>query len=205
LQIIKYYHPDYEIAECTNFSLPFTDTLREGAEGDNVSIMQAYLNRISENWHIPSVGEADGLFGPCTRAAVAAFQDNFNLSAGNKGMIDKSTWYEITQIYDSIKKFDEAMMDISQIKTSADMENPSSASLARFVSLFYPEIYASEAVSRKELYEKYRAIRNCASLFDVVNAEAAPLAVESEASKEAILVNSVNPAMLMALGMMRRR
>ena len=117
LQIIKYYHPDYDIKEFTGFSLPYPGSvLREGAEGNHIAAMQTYLKRIGENWHIPPIGEADGIYGPCTKAAVFAFQEIFNLaSAGNKGAIDKSTWYEIIRIYNIIKNSDETEARASQI------------------------------------------------------------------------------------------
>ncbi len=74
--------------------------LSVGDSGDNVSLMQIYLNKISDVYsEIPRI-EADGIFGPLTKNAVEAFQRRFNLRA--TGIIDLITWEEIVEIYNFI-------------------------------------------------------------------------------------------------------
>jgi peptidoglycan hydrolase-like protein with peptidoglycan-binding domain len=74
--------------------------LSVGDSGDNVSLMQIYLNKISDVYsEIPRI-EADGIFGPLTKNAVEAFQRRFNLNA--TGIIDLITWVEIVEIYNFI-------------------------------------------------------------------------------------------------------
>jgi len=102
IQILRHYYPnDIEIAQSTNFTdnvgtFP-GQSLREGSRGNDVRLMQQYLNRISGNWFMPPAGTVDGIFGPKTKASVQAFQRIFELTPD--GIIGKRTWYEITRIY----------------------------------------------------------------------------------------------------------
>jgi len=102
IEILRHFFPnDIQIVQSTNFtdqvgSYP-GEALRQGSRGDNVRLMQQYLNRISGNWFMPAAGRADGIFGPLTHASVVAFQGIFNLT--QDGVIGRRTWYEITRIY----------------------------------------------------------------------------------------------------------
>ncbi|MCL2081074.1 MAG: peptidoglycan-binding protein [Oscillospiraceae bacterium] len=110
IQILRYYYPsDIDIVESNNFTSN-TGTypgapLREGSTGDDVRLMQTYLNRISGNFYIPSVGVPDGVFGSSTKNAVIAFQRINNLVPD--GIIGRSTWYAITKIYVGVKQLAE--------------------------------------------------------------------------------------------------
>ena len=74
--------------------------LRIGSRGDNVLIMQQYLNSISSRYpSIPRLAE-DGVFGPVTQSAVIAFQRQFGLTPD--GVIGPITWNKIVDVRNSI-------------------------------------------------------------------------------------------------------
>lgn len=75
--------------------------LRVGSEGEDVVLLQRYLNRISEDYpEIPSVS-VTGYFGNQTEAAVLAFQQFFGTSA-QSGIVDAVTWDAIVDIFDDV-------------------------------------------------------------------------------------------------------
>ncbi len=76
--------------------------LSVGDSGDNVSLMQIYLGKISAVYpEIPDI-DADGIFGLRTKEAVEAFQRRFNLKV--TGTIDLLTWEEIVEIYNFLTR-----------------------------------------------------------------------------------------------------
>jgi len=110
IQILRYYYPtDIQIVQSNSFT---SDTgtypgtpLKEGSIGEDVRLMQTYLNRISGNFYMPAVGRPDGVFAASTKNSVIAFQRINNLVPD--GIIGKSTWYAITKIYVGVKKLAE--------------------------------------------------------------------------------------------------
>lgn len=75
--------------------------LREGVEGNDVRILQEYLNYISNFYpSIPKV-VADGIFGAQTGEQVAAFKTIFNLP-GTPDRVNAPTWNSISSIYDDL-------------------------------------------------------------------------------------------------------
>jgi len=110
IQILRHYYPnDIEIAESTNFAdqegtFP-GQSLQVGSRGDDVRLMQQYLNRVSGNWFMPPAGAVDGIFGPKTKESVQAFQRIFELTPD--GIIGRRTWYEITRIYVAVMELAE--------------------------------------------------------------------------------------------------
>lgn len=82
-------------------SPPYPGTLlRVGSRGNNVLLMQQYLNVISKVYpSIPKLSE-DGIFGNATQRAVIAFQRQFSLSAD--GIIGPITWNHIVAEYNKI-------------------------------------------------------------------------------------------------------
>ena len=74
--------------------------LRVGSRGNNVTIMQQFLNTIATAY--PSIPRTvvDGVFGPATQAAVAAFQRQFGLTAD--GVIGPNTWQRIVTVYNQV-------------------------------------------------------------------------------------------------------
>ena len=71
--------------------------LKVGSAGSDVKLMQSYLNVIRAAYpNIPPLG-VDGIFGPQTKAAVVAFQQQFMLSPD--GIIGPVTWDYIVRQY----------------------------------------------------------------------------------------------------------
>ena len=82
--------------------LPFPGrVLREGLVGNDVLALQEYLNYISGRYtEIPKIA-ADGVYGPSTAAAVAAFKRIFEIP-GNPERVSAQTWNAITSVYDDL-------------------------------------------------------------------------------------------------------
>ncbi len=81
--------------------VPFPGVLlRIGAQGDDVRLLQEYLNYIAISFpSIPTV-DTTGYFGPRTREAVIAFQSQFGLPTN--GQVGAITWEAITDIYSDL-------------------------------------------------------------------------------------------------------
>ena len=82
--------------------LPFPGRiLREGIEGNDVRVLQEYLNYISLSYpSIPKVN-VDGIFGASTARQVAAFKELFNLP-GTENRVNAPVWNSIANIYDDL-------------------------------------------------------------------------------------------------------
>ncbi len=76
--------------------------LRVGSRGENVRLMQSYLNTIAGKY--PSIPKltADGVFGPGTERSVIAFQQQFGLV--DDGIIGRTTWDRIVSEYNKIQQ-----------------------------------------------------------------------------------------------------
>ena len=122
LEIIRYYYGnDIQINETdyiANVSTSYPGTaLRRGSTGENVRIIQAQLNRISDNYPAIPKQTVDGVFGATTENAVKTFQKIFNLS--QDGVVGKSTWYKISYIYVAVKKLAELTSEGEAIQDGA--------------------------------------------------------------------------------------
>jgi peptidoglycan hydrolase-like protein with peptidoglycan-binding domain len=85
-------------------SWPGSD-LTIGSSGTKVTQLQQQLNRIAQNYPaIPTIA-ADGIYGEKTAAAVKTFQKIFRLP--QTGVVDYSTWYEISNIYVGVSRIAE--------------------------------------------------------------------------------------------------
>ena len=71
--------------------------LTNGASGTNVRTLQEQLNRIAQVYTVIPRISVDGQYGRQTANAVSAFQRIFNLTV--TGVVDRATWYKISQIY----------------------------------------------------------------------------------------------------------
>ena len=71
--------------------------LRRGDSGENVKLMQTYLNAIARRYTTIPVVTVDGIFGGDTENAVLAFQRAVRLNP--TGVIDVSTWERIVELY----------------------------------------------------------------------------------------------------------
>ncbi len=80
--------------------------LQLGSANDDVRVAQLRLNRISANFpSIPKIVTVDGIFGTDTEAAVRRFQEIFGLTPD--GIIGKSTWYRIQNVYIGVKRLND--------------------------------------------------------------------------------------------------
>lgn len=110
IEIIRYYYGNdmyINVADAiagVPASWPGYD-LSIGASGDKVRQMQQQLNRIAQNYPAIPVITADGIYGEETAQAVRAFQKIFRLP--QTGVVDYSTWYEISNIYVGVTRIAE--------------------------------------------------------------------------------------------------
>ena len=87
-------------------SVPYPGVpLRIGSEGEDVSLIQRYLSRISRTYTaIPAVS-VTGYYGNQTQASVRAFQEYFGLSTPN-GTVNAVTWDAISNVFDDVSASD---------------------------------------------------------------------------------------------------
>ena len=84
------------IAETTGLGVAYPGTpLRSGSRGDNVLLIQDYLNTIARAYPLPLI-TADGIFGPATQNAVRAFPRLFGLT--EDGIVGPRTWERIVAV-----------------------------------------------------------------------------------------------------------
>ena len=90
-------HPPFPVQPPVTPNLPpFPGTLiRYGSRGNNVALMQNYLNAVGQRF--PSIPQqtVDGIFGRSMQLAVTAFQRQFGLT--QDGVIGPITWNRIVQ------------------------------------------------------------------------------------------------------------
>ncbi len=111
VEILKsYYGDDIELvvdAPVKDLSLSYPGkALRLGDTGPDVVIVQAMLNRISQNYPaIPKVYPATGVFNEATLEAVKTFQRIFHLTPD--GIVGKATWYKLVYLYVGVMQLSE--------------------------------------------------------------------------------------------------
>lgn len=156
LQILRSYYPDdVEITEAfaiTDVLSSYPGTpLRIGSTGLDVQTIQTYLNRIRNNYPaIPAITDEAGVYGNSTYEAVRKFQSIFNLGAD--GIVGKSTWYKISQIYTAVTRLAEldsegTSLGIGTVPPGTVLRQGSSGNdvltlqyLLNVISEFYPNI-----------------------------------------------------------------
>ena len=75
----------------------YSTSLRRGSRGNEVKLIQYYLNFLSFfNNRLPSI-DADGIFGPATENAVKAFQSEAGRTAD--GIVGRDTWNRLQDAY----------------------------------------------------------------------------------------------------------
>ena len=67
--------------------------------------MQEQLNTIAGAYPALPRIDADGVYGPATKAAVRKFQSIFGLPA--TGIVDYPTWYKISEVYVGVSRIAE--------------------------------------------------------------------------------------------------
>ena len=71
--------------------------MRVGSTGPNVVVVQAELNRISQNYPaIPKIPVVDGIFGSRTEASVRKFQEIFDLTPD--GIVGPLSWERLLEV-----------------------------------------------------------------------------------------------------------
>ena len=110
IQILRYYYGDdmyintAESIAGIPSSWPGYD-LDTGATGSKVRQMQEQLNTIAGAYPALPRIDADGVYGPATKAAVRKFQSIFGLPA--TGIVDYPTWYKISEVYIGVSRIAE--------------------------------------------------------------------------------------------------
>ena len=110
IQILRYYYGDdmyintAESIAGIPSSWPGYD-LDTGATGSKVRQMQEQLNTIASAYPALPRINADGVYGPATKAAVRKFQSIFGLPA--TGIVDYPTWYKISEVYVGVSRIAE--------------------------------------------------------------------------------------------------
>ncbi len=108
LEILKYYYgSDITIIEDAKVAPSIAsypgEPLKLGDMSEHIRIIKRQLNRIRNNYPaLPFFTEVHEFFDIVTENAIRTFQDIFNLEV--TGIIDKSTWYKIKYLYNSVKK-----------------------------------------------------------------------------------------------------
>lgn len=102
IEILRHYYGDTMYINTANVvtGVPSSwknTNLTIGSKGESVRTIQSQLNRIGVVYTAIPKLVVDGAFGPKTQAAVRAFQSIFSLP--QTGIVDRATWYKISQIY----------------------------------------------------------------------------------------------------------
>lgn len=110
VDILRYYYgDDVEIvtdAPIRGITESYPGTpLRLGSAGPYVTVVQAALNEISQNYPAIPKLSPDSIYGPDTEEAVRQFQRIFNLTAD--GIVGKATWYQINRAYVAVQRLAE--------------------------------------------------------------------------------------------------
>ena len=107
MQILRYYYgQNIELVtdaplQDPRDSYPGTP-LRRGDYGPFVLVVQAMLNRISQDYPaIPKIWPTTGVFDASTDASVRRFQQIFRLT--QDGIVGKATWYKMVYLYNGVK------------------------------------------------------------------------------------------------------
>jgi len=155
LQILHNYYPnDLELVTAPGGGIVETYpgvALQLGSTGDNVRRMQQRLNRIRVNYPaIPQITNPNGVFDQETQNAVRIFQRTFNLT--QDGIVGRSTWNRINQLYVGITQLAELGGEGERIGLSPTPPTTTVRQGARgeqvqhvqflinYISQFYPEI-----------------------------------------------------------------
>ena len=110
VEILRYYYGDnVEIVDNAPIrgiteSYPGTP-LRLGSAGPYVTVVQAALNEIGQNYPAIPKLTVDSIFGEDTEEAVRQFQEIFNLTPD--GIVGKATWYRINRAYVAVQRLGE--------------------------------------------------------------------------------------------------
>ncbi|GAA0127185.1 peptidoglycan-binding domain-containing protein [Clostridium sp. CTA-19] len=134
--LTSFYGPDIDIEKAPKVSgIPKSYpgfTLQVGSSGDPVTTIQTFLNRIGDNYPLIPKVAVDGVYGQSTADAVKTFQKIFNLP--QTGVVDYSTWYQISNIYVGVTK-------IAELRSSMGINDNEVESVAREMGIFVPPTF----------------------------------------------------------------
>lgn len=107
IQILrKYYGSSMYIntaAQVSGVPVSWKNTdLTIGSRGESVKTIQEQLNQIASIYSAIPKLSVDGIYGPKTAASVKMFQSVFSLP--QTSIVDRATWYKISQIYVGVSK-----------------------------------------------------------------------------------------------------
>lgn len=109
-EILRYYYGD-DIDFVTDApiegireSYPGTP-LRLGSAGPFVTVIQAALNEVGQNYPAIPRLQVDSIFGPSTQDAVIRFQQIFGLNPD--GIVGRATWYQLNRAYVAVQRLAE--------------------------------------------------------------------------------------------------
>lgn len=109
IEILGFYYGEINVTETNDIRSPTESypgaPLSTGSTGNDVRIIQEQLNRIAINFPLLPLIEVNGVYEEDTVNTVREFQRLFVLPV--TGVVDKATWYRISQIYSSVKKLSE--------------------------------------------------------------------------------------------------
>lgn len=122
-EILEYYYGDNIFIKTAPTGQPayrFKIPLQVGDSGLDVLRKQLQLSRISVNFPaISRIDNIDGFFNEQTENVVKEFQKVFNLPV--TGIIDLSTWYKISSIYQAVTKLAERTSEGIMLKQYEDI------------------------------------------------------------------------------------
>ncbi|MDO5560335.1 MAG: peptidoglycan-binding protein [Oscillospiraceae bacterium] len=106
----NYYGNDIEIVKDAEVRINAPSypgyVINDSSAGTPVKTLQIELNRISTAYPlIPKIPSISGIYDASTNAAVAKFQEIFNLP--QTGTVNEATWYKIAYIFTSVKRLSE--------------------------------------------------------------------------------------------------
>jgi len=139
LEILRQYYPkDVQIVETSNVGgveVPFPGyPLQEGMKGHYVQKLQEMLNHIHASYpEIPEINPITGIFGPETTAAIQKFKSIYEpYHAHPTGIVEKSTWHRISQIYSAMKHADK-QKDADNTRAEVNLSQRTSNQSGKYV------------------------------------------------------------------------
>lgn len=95
--------------------------IKIGQTGENVTMIQRYLNKISTAY--PSIAKVseDGIFGSGTQSAVKAFQNIFGLTPD--GIVGPDTWSKLMEVYAKTDSWDTTASKTNTLDTKLSKKN----------------------------------------------------------------------------------
>lgn len=167
IEILRnYYGNDIELvlnARIQNISPSYPGSpLQNGDSGNDISVIQIMLNRISQNYPaIPKVYPVDGIFGSNTENSVRRFQEIFNL--GVDGIVGRATWYKMVYLYVGVTRLSELESEGQRL----------------FGSKEYPD-----AIQEGDSGEKVLLVQYYLAVVSAVNPQVPPIAVTGDFGEE---------------------